>query len=123
MSAALRALRDAGRWWWTLLVRVSRLDVEQRLILVKTLDALESPAFPHAKTSVRETARILGFRNPLMWKGLSQHMKADVDHAENVYRHMEACARTRAKHGQPLTNPEVNLLTELAYVGFGILRK
>lgn len=101
---------------------VSNLDAEQRLILRKTLDVLASPPFPHAQTSVRETARILGFRDPKMWKGLSHHMKRDQDHAENVYRHMEAVFRMRAKHGSPISNPDANLAVELAYVGYGILR-
>jgi len=114
----MRALRDVLRWWWTLGVRVSRLDVEQRRVLIKTLDLLESPAYPSARQAVRETAQILGFRDPKMWKGLSHAMKETPDHAENVYRHLEADRRTRQQTDIALSRPDLNLLVELAYHGF-----
>lgn len=96
--------------------------MEQRRILCKTLDLIASPAFPQAQTAVRETACVLGFRDPKMWKGLSHRMKETPDHAENVYRHLHADLRTRELSGTALSRPDVNLLVELAYHGFATER-
>jgi hypothetical protein len=145
---------QAARWWWAFVCRVSRLNAEQRAVVLKTMTLLESPQYPLAhevvrettrllrlnaeqraivfKTmtllespqyplaheAVRETARLLGFRDPKMWKGLSHAMKESPDHTENVYRHLEACRRTRVKYGEPWRRPDINLLVELAYHGF-----
>jgi hypothetical protein len=83
---------------------------------VRTL--LEHPAYPFAQAAVRQTATTLGFTRPEAWQGLSRHMKEDAGRAENVFRHMRACVVTRATAPSTLTNPDCNLLVELAYHEF-----
>ena len=42
-------------------------------------------------------------------------MKSSPGRAENVFRHLNACQITRETAGSTLTNPDCNLLVELAY--------
>lgn len=110
---------DRVAWWWKAQPRCARLDREQRQVLLKTLDALEHPAYPLARLSVRKTATTLGFNRPEAWKELSRELKGSACHAENAFRHLEACRLVRANLvSSTLTNPECNLLVELAYQGF-----
>lgn len=110
---------DRLRWWFKAQPRVAQLDPEARLVLLKTLDALEHPAYPLARAAVRKTATTLGFNRPEAWKDLSRELKASAGHAENAFRHLEACRLTRANLiNSTVTNPECNLIVELAYVGF-----
>lgn len=112
-------LWDYCRWWSRTHPRIMRLDPEARRVLVKTLNALEHPAYPTAQLSVRKTATKLGFNLPMAWKDLSGELKQSPGLAENTYRHLEACRLTRANLlNSTLTNPECNLLVELAYHGF-----
>lgn len=125
LSAWLEACRAKVAWWMAFHRRVARLDREQRAILLTTLDRVESPLFQSARLSVRETASILGFDEPHMWKGLSHEMKTDAGRAQNIYRHLEACRRTRAREwaaGRSHPNPDMNLAVELAYTGFTVVR-
>lgn len=110
---------DRLRWWGRSQPRVMRLDPEARLVLMKTLDALEHPAYPLARASVRKTAVTLGFNRPEAWKELSRELKGSAGHAENAFRHLEACRLTRANLlNSTVTNPECHLIVELAYQGF-----
>lgn len=84
---------------------------------------LNHPAYPFAVEAVKKTATTLGFNRPEAWQGLSRHMKASPGRAENVFRHMEACRITRETCGSTLTNPECNLLVELAYHDWVVSRK
>lgn len=112
-------LWDRVRWWWRAQPRVMRLDAEARLVLLRTLDALEHPAYPIARQSVRRTATTLGFNRPEAWKELSRELKGSAGHAENAFRHLEACRLVRANLiNSTVTNPECHLIVELAYHGF-----
>jgi len=84
--------------------------------LIQRIEALRThPAYPHALQAVQQTATTLGFNRPEAWQGLSRVMKASPGVAENTYRHMRACELTRAASPSTLTNPDCNLLVELAY--------
>lgn len=111
---------DWCRWFWRLFRRSVRYDAEQRAVIVKTLDAIDHPAFPIAQKAVRKTATTLGFNRPEAWKELSRELKGSAGHAENAFRHLEACRLTRANlMDSTVTNPECHLIVELAYQGFG----
>lgn len=110
------ALCDWCSWFWTLFRRSLKYDRERRRAVIKTLNALEHPAFPLAQQSVRRTAVTLGFNRPEAWKELSRSLKSSPGHAENAFRHLEACRLTRANLiSSTLTNPQANLIVELAY--------
>ena len=98
---------------------LGRFDDEQRAALARTMDALDHAAFPVAKQAVRATAVTLGFNRPEAWVNLSRRIRASQPEAENMYRHMHACVLVRdTALPSTLSNPELNLVTELAYQGF-----
>jgi hypothetical protein len=108
-------------WAWTLLRRSHRYDWERRAVVLHALDALEHPAYPIARLSVRKTATTLGFNRPEAWKELSRELKGDPGRAENAFRHLEAMRLMRANNIQStLANPQANLIVELAYHGFAV---
>ena len=110
---------DAVTWFWTLVRRSYRMDREQRAVVLTVLDGLSHPAYPVAQKAVRKTATTLGFNRPEAWKELSRELKGSQGHAENAFRHLEACRLLRANlMASTVTNPECHLIVELAYHGF-----
>lgn len=111
--------RDWLTWLWRSHPRIMRLDPEARLVLLKTLTALEHPAMPLARSSVRKTAVTLGFNRPEAWRDLSHALKRSAGDAENTFRHLESCRLVRANLlNSTVTNPECHFIVELAYQGF-----
>lgn len=107
------------RWLGRSHPRIMRLDPEARLVLLTTLTALEHPAMPLARASVRKTAVTLGFNRPEAWRDLSHTLKRSPGDAENTFRHLESCRLVRANLlNSTVTNPECHLIVELAYQGF-----
>lgn len=102
------------------LKRKAAEPVEVPMLLTKAASLLNHPAYPVAQAAVRKTATTLGFNRPEAWQGLSRQMKASPGYAENIYRHMQACQWTKAEAPSTLTNPDCNLLVELAYHEFGL---
>lgn len=84
-------------------------------VMAKVAALRTHPAYPIALKSVAETATTLGFNRPEAWQGLSRQMKSSPGRAENTYRHMRACELVRAQSPSTLSNPDCNLLVELAY--------
>lgn len=121
LGAWLDTKLEQFRWWRAIYRRISVLDRERRAVVLLTLEALEHPAYTSAQVAVRQTATTLGFNRPEAWTELSRQMKGAPNRSENVYRHLLACRKVdtalRAQ-GSTLTNPELNLTTELAYHGF-----
>jgi hypothetical protein len=103
--------------------RIRALDAERRAVLERSLTLLESTSFEHARQAVRQTATTLGFSRPEAWKDLSREVKASPGRTENMYRHLKAMHLFRDRDGSTHTNPEQNLLTELAYSGFSLMGK
>lgn len=118
LHAHLVACWAEVRWYLRLFRRVRALDAERLAALAAAFHALESPAFPSALTAVQQTATTLGFNRPEAWKPYSHAIKASPKRAENVFRHIRACEETRAALSSTLSNPECNLLVELAYHAF-----
>lgn len=114
---------SAVRGWWEIGRRVDRLPADRAAVLRGTLDLLESDAFPVAKRAVRETAKTLGFNRPEAWKPYSQMLKSDPGRAENVFRHQRAADLTTQRLGSTLTNPQTELLVELAYHAYAVQPK
>lgn len=96
-----------------------RVVVEQPRVLSRAVekahDLTQHTAYPAALEAVKKTATTLGFNRPEAWHGLSRQMKSSPGRAENVFRHLNACQLTRETAGSTLTNPDCNLLVELAY--------
>jgi hypothetical protein len=95
--------------------------MRRRAVVLTALDALEHPAFPLAQSAVKKTATTLGFNRPEAWKELSRELKGSAGHAENAFRHLEACRLVRANlMDSTVTNPEMHLIVELAYHAFTV---
>lgn len=109
-----------GAWVQALVRRFRRQrpEVSSDPVEAKVQALLNHPAYPFAQAAVRQTATTLGFNRPEAWTGLSREMKADPGRAENVFRHLRACSVVRATAPSTLTNPDCNLLVELAYHEF-----
>ena len=109
---------DLARWWWRFGLRVHRLNAERRQLLVHLLSTLESPLWSSAQRAVRDTATIIGFREPKVWKDLWMGLRANPGVAENAARHVEACNRFRRQIASTVTHAQEQLIVELAYHDF-----
>lgn len=97
---------------------MARFDDEQRTAFLCAVDALDHAAYPAARQAVRRTAVILEFNRPEAWVTLSRQIRMSQPAAENMFRHMQACHFVRETPiPSTLSNPELNLMTELAYQG------
>jgi hypothetical protein len=109
----------AAQWLWQLFRRSLGFRAPQRSVVLRVLDALEHPAYPIAERAVKQTATTLGFNRPEAWRELSRELKGSPGRAENAFRHLEAMRLVRANLlSSTVTNPECNLIVELAYHGF-----
>lgn len=123
LSAWWHAWSAWVRDWWRLCRRVAALPEPRRVVLLHVLSALEGPIYPYAKRAVRETATTIGFRDPYSWTAYSRDMKSNPAKAENIWRGVRA--RTLTQEGWAATapgstttrlrNPDLTLITELAY--------
>lgn len=116
-------LRARLRWWWRFDCRIAKLDGERLAVVFRVLDLLESPLYPLAQEAVRGTATTLGFNHPEQWKSLGRALKDDAGRAQNTFRHLEACRRTRETAraaGSTIAHAHEQLLVELAYHDFAL---
>ena len=119
----MRAAWAKWRWIWTLVRRIRGLDRDRQLVMQRTLDTLEAPAFVLASQAVRETARQPGFHRPEAWRSLSHLLKADPGQSENLYRHFRTVNQLQLaarEAGSTLSNPQLHFSAELAYQSFAI---
>lgn len=115
LSAFWDTFKHWARWWLRWGQVIHALNSDQRMVLERVLKGLTSPAFPKAQQSVKQTAQTPGFD----YLKYSRIVKADFGRAENIFRHVKACEDTRLLVlSSTLTNPEVNLLVELAYCAY-----
>ena len=109
---------------WRFLFRIYRLTPTQCLALDRVLQSFEHPGYPMARQTVRRTATTLGFNRPDAWLELGRAMKRNPGEAENTYRHLESARLLRVNLvGSTLTNPQANLMVELAYQEFAAMGK
>lgn len=108
------------QWYARLCWRVWHLGTPQRAVIIRVLDLLESPEYPAAKQAVRQTATTLGFSHDHWKVKLSRTIKDSPGRAENIFRHMHACALTRTISESTLTNPTCDFLVELAYQEYAL---
>ena len=101
-------------------VITERVEVDKPLTgaLASAQGLMAHPAYPAAVEAVKKTATTIGFNRPEAWQGLSKQMKSSPGRAENTFRHLYACQLTRETAGSTLSNPDCNLLVELAYHEF-----
>lgn len=95
--------------------RIRKLDPVRQALAGYVIDLAGLPAFEAALTAVDECAHTLGFNRPEAWIPYSRMLKSDPGRAQDVFRHVKAMERTRELANSTLTNPEANLLVELAY--------
>lgn len=118
---AMRTLPRRSILAWLTQPRIKRTvaaPIAPPELLTRMAVLLTHPAYPAAQAAVRKTARTLGFNRPEAWQSLSRQMKASPGYAENIYRHMQACQWTKAAAASTVSNPDCNLLVELAYQEF-----
>lgn len=108
---ALRWGLAAWRGDW-LLGQWDALSVDQQRAVRSAIVVLQHPAWPVAQAAVHETAHTLGFNEHQAWAQVGQAVKGHTGWAENMWRHLKALDVLQA---HPATNPERNLLIELAY--------
>jgi hypothetical protein len=119
-----------GAWWevwWTRLLwhlriarRLHQMPSDARDVAHAVIDVLGSPAFPLAQQAVQQTAITLDFNRESAWRDYSRTLKADQGRMQNVYRHLRAMALLREAVSSTLSNPDQNLLIELAYVDYRV---
>jgi hypothetical protein len=90
---------------------------DQARAMAAALDCVSLEAWTAARESVRQTAQTIGFNEPQHISHLGQLLKAGgLGMAENHWRHLLAVTLLGGLTTRdPLTNPEKNLLIELAY--------
>lgn len=111
LQAVYDAIREAVRWY-----RLMRaLSPDRRAALNRVIGLLLSPEYAAARSAVTDTAQILGFNKPTAWQSLVAVLKANPGWTENHWRHVQAM---QGLGETSLTNPDKNLLIELAYHGY-----
>lgn len=105
-----RRLRDDSASWCEL----SRLDNSQLAVLCHTLSLLRSYAYPVALDAVTDTLNTPTMAQPEFWVAYGRVMKSNIGRALNVHRHVRVVETIRS--ADPLlSNPDLNLMAELAY--------
>ena len=114
---------DRLRVFYRIARRCWGFTAQQRAVVWRTIDLVESPAFPVAVQSVQRTATHLGFNRPEAWANLKAELKVDPGNAENTFRHLQTVNTLRLNLvSSTLTNPMAHLLVELAYHGYTLRR-
>lgn len=109
---------------WRFTFRVSRLTPTQCLALERVLQSFEHPGYPIARHTVRKTATTLGFNRSEAWLELGRALKRSPGESENTFRHLESVRLLRFNLvGSTLSNPQANLMVELAYQEFAAMGK
>lgn len=116
-----RHAQDERVWLDTWLTRLAACDPEQRAVLERVILAMSDARWPVARQAVRTTATTLGFADPQAWIPYGRELKSDPGRAENVYRHQKAMRHLRDAYSSTLTNPQQNLVIELAYQGLSAM--
>lgn len=103
--------------------RLHRLPDVQQEVVKRVLGLLEDPRYDLATTAVRHTATLPGFHRPEAWRSLTHLLKGDPGRAENMYRRVKATEQVKTlarEMGSTVTNPQAQLLVELAYHAYTI---
>lgn len=96
------------------------LPQEGAAIVARVTTLLQSPEYAAARSAVRDTAMTLGFRDAQYWAKIGAQLRDRPHWAENMWRHLHAMAALDATRAAPRSNPDKNLLIELAYHGYTI---
>ena len=115
IGAWLSHVWEEVQWWRRFRDRVKRLTPRQRHLWYAVLTTIEQPAFQAARVAVWETAHTPRFNRPESWIPYNRMLKASQGRAENMFRHVAACERTRALVSSTLQNTDCDLLVTLAY--------
>ena len=93
------------------------LTTDQRRAIVQAARVVDSPAWALAQQAVAATAKADKMNERQEWMKIGEALRGQqaLGVAENMWRHMHAYW---ALYHEPLTNPDRNLLIELAYHEF-----
>lgn len=92
-------------WHWT---------PDEAHAMSAALTAVHQPEWPIARDAVYLTARAEKFNESQEWAKLGHELKTHHGWAENTWRHLHALYAVE-QAGGALSNPDRNLLVELAY--------
>lgn len=122
LFGGLQAWFESALWAWRAWRMLRRLRRDERgLVADVVLRMLESPDYIDARQAVAATANILGVRNnPTAWQSLVNVLKPRPGWTENHWRHFQAIVDFDARRPNTLSNPQKNLLVELAYMGYAL---
>lgn len=107
-------------WFWRIPDRYlvqEALDAEQRAVVDRVIAVMRSPRWADARVRVRACATTPKFHRPEQWTEYSRAVRADGSQAQNIWRHVRIVQELRAADPM-LSNPDANLLAEIAYHGF-----
>jgi len=102
-------------WWWAVIRDLYALPRAQRDLVRGVIATLQTPAYDAARTAVRETAFAPHFTRPAMWVPYSRMLKEQPRRAENIFRHVKACERTRELTETPIASADCDFVVQLAY--------
>ena len=92
-------------------------SADQRRAFQEVARILDSPAWPAAQAAVFATSRAERFNEYQEWAKLGNALRNHHGWAENTWRHLHAVYEIE-QHCSPMSNPDRNLLVELAYHEF-----
>ena len=116
-AAAAVGQMDVAAW----MAKIATLDGERRAVLERAAVLLQGQTYGAARHGVRQTAVTLGFNQPQAWTMLGNQLREHSDWAENMWRHLNACALADAQlrgQGSTCTNRDRHFAVALAYEGF-----
>ena len=119
LAAWLEHVWALAIWWWALVRAIHTLPIAQRQVVQSVVETMTAPAYVHARTAVRETAYAPHFTRPAMWVPYGRMLKEQPRRAENIFRHVKACERTRELAG-PVPSADCDLVVQLAYQEYRI---
>lgn len=118
LFGGLQAWYERVRDVWRLYQRVKDFGPDRWAALERVCALLAAPEYDVARASVKDTALLLGFNKPEAWLSLKRDLQKRPDFTENLFRHVRAMRTLDEQQPNTLSNPEKNLLIELAYHGY-----
>lgn len=101
----------------------SALPPLQRRVIHYATELAAHRFWPDARHAVERTAHYIGLNKPHVWEELMNTVQSQPQWAENQWRHVHALKllHKRVSHSNAqMRNPDLNLLTELAYLSYTI---
>ena len=98
--------------------RLEALGPEKRIAIEQAIEAIEQDGYEAAVKAVGDVAVTPGMRERHVWVNISRKIHEWPGWSENMYRHLDAADRAKRsirEAGSTISNPDLNLMVELAY--------